>query len=381
MHPRPRRRAVVHPEVGAARAEYRVQAPVGEPRRDARLEGQGRLQELALQRPALGVVVPRVFAGHLEPIGGEVAPVVVERGREHVAVGHLDLVAHHRLVEQLLVEQLEVVAGLQFGVEVDLAREHLGHRHREPDAPAPGVHRGRQRVVLAVDRAPHGDLVALLLVVDEGRLEAGLGVGAADDLQVLVVVHVVLEPAEPVVAVVDELVGVVDLQVARIEDRAHRLDERVGRIAQVVRGQQRRERGVADHLVLDNPDVGHEMDIGAGGVLGQGRFDVSAAASRENDQESERRHQSQLFSHAPTRLACTMHGNSRRRRGLCHRRPDRSLHHTVSAPPPGNFRVTPSRQGATSSLGSRPSDHQAGCSGVLSWPHARRTGCFGAWAS
>ena len=88
------------------------------------------------------------------------------------------------------------------------------------------------------------------------------GFVAAGHLQVLIVVDVIFEAAEPAVGTVHHLVWIPGPQPAGIEHRTHRLDERMRRIPRdVVRGEQTGKRRVAGHRILDDPGCRLQEDV------------------------------------------------------------------------------------------------------------------------
>ena len=165
------------------------------------------------------------------------------RGQDVAVAGELPV------ARGLLEQQLEAIALLQIAVEIDLAAEDVGERHRELDVLAGLPHRGNQRRVLRVDVAADRQHVRFLLERhDLGVEHLGAAAVAADDPQELVGVDLVLELAEKAVERQHQPVGAVGAQPARIEDRRRRLHRRVHEIGrQLVLPQQAVERGVARH--------------------------------------------------------------------------------------------------------------------------------------
>ena len=89
------------------------------------------------ERPVLVVIRRRAAVGR-EANALQLAAVVDELRGEDRAVSRQ--LAFARVA---LDQHAEVIARLQIGIEIDLAREHIGHAERELDALAGLVDRGR----------------------------------------------------------------------------------------------------------------------------------------------------------------------------------------------------------------------------------------------
>ncbi len=240
-----------------------MHAPVGEPRRDPRLEPERRAEKQPLHRAAVLIEVLRLgLARHVEAKRLQAPAVVFELCRENFTVageGRLAADAEESLAVDLLVQHAELVATPQVVVEIDLAAEHLGHGHGQQHALVLGVQRGDQRVVLGVDAAFHHLLDAHLPVRHHGGLEA-----VADRVhpQKLVVVDVVRElPEAPVVDAEIQAIGVVDPQPPRIEDLPDRLDQRVRHLTQVVPGEQACQRRSVGHSAFERARQRRQEDV------------------------------------------------------------------------------------------------------------------------
>src|SRR3989442_9825089 len=117
-----------------------MEAAHRETRRDARLELERRPQEEAPQRAAVLVVVRRLATGRREADRAQGAAVIVKLRRVNRTVRGRTLLAR-----ELLERQPEVVARLQPGIEIDLARKDVRQRDREIGSLASGLHGLEQR--------------------------------------------------------------------------------------------------------------------------------------------------------------------------------------------------------------------------------------------
>ena len=250
------------------------------------------------ERPFV-VEIGRRLAGHLEAERVHLPPGVVELRGQHVAVGHVGIVA-----DEPLVEHAEVVARLQLRIEVDFAAEDPGQFHGDLGVGPAGRHRREQRVLLAVDLAAHRHLFETLFIVDERGVEHRRR-GGAVHLQELIVVDVIFEAAEPAVGTVHHLVWIPGPQPAGIEHRTHRLHERMGRVARhLVRRQQTGERRVAGHLVFNDTDVRLQEDVRAVCRGGQRRF-LEPAPGQTDQAEDENRTDTPTHAHKPSSVTHT----------------------------------------------------------------------------
>src|SRR6185436_19320406 len=121
-----RRRAVVDAEVRAHLAQHRVETMSGEAGGHDRLKLERRSEEETLHRHAALVVVAGHAALRREAHGADAASRVDELGGENRTIAAKLLI----LAELLLDRQLEPIAGLDFGGEIDLAAEYAGQRQR-----------------------------------------------------------------------------------------------------------------------------------------------------------------------------------------------------------------------------------------------------------
>jgi hypothetical protein len=162
----------------------------------------------------------------------------------------------------LLDQQLEPVARLQVGVEVDVAAEHVGEREREIDRLAGGVHRRHQRRGLAIDAALHGlDLTRLL---DRENVDPEIHVihVLASHPQQPIAVDFVVEAFQRAVEPLVEAIGLVAPQLSQIEDRGSALDDGldVGD-GDVLRVKQRGERRARHDAGGDRREISGQHDV------------------------------------------------------------------------------------------------------------------------
>ena len=106
---------------------------------DDRLELQRRAQEEAAHRPAVLVVVAGHAARRRVAHGAETAAVVVEFGGEDRPVAGERVACVRRDRYCFSTSQLEPVARLQLGVEVDLAAEDVGEAERRDRCASPAA--------------------------------------------------------------------------------------------------------------------------------------------------------------------------------------------------------------------------------------------------
>ena len=192
-----------------------------EPRGHPGFELERRLQEEALHRPALVVVVGRRTALGREPNGAHLPALVHELCRENGTVaGQL------AFARMPLHQQPEAVARLQVGVEVDLAGEHIGQSQRQVNPLARLVERGRQRVGVAIDGALHHHDRRLLGNAFDRRVEPGVPVErSAGRREPAVGVNLVLEPAHAAVEQAIDEVGLAGADAPQVERAANRRDQ------------------------------------------------------------------------------------------------------------------------------------------------------------
>jgi hypothetical protein len=178
-------------------------------------------------------------------------------GEDVAVAGELSLAG--RFLEQ----QLEAIALLQIAVEVDLAAEDVGQRHRQLNVLAGLPHRGNERRVLRVDAPADRQHVRFLLERhDLGIEDLGAAAVAADDPQELVGVDLVLELAEETVERQDQPIRAVGPEPPGIEHRGCRLHRRVHQVGrQLVLSQQAVERGVAGHPGFDDRGLRRQQDV------------------------------------------------------------------------------------------------------------------------
>src|SRR5262245_53543024 len=177
-------------------------ARAGESRRDARLELQRRLEEEALERSALGIVVARFSARRREAHRFEAPPVVHVLRGEHRAISAKRAI----VAASALDEQPEGIAGLQIGVEVDLAGEHVRERKRQLDAFPCRVNRLDERRRFARDAALNDELFDGLREGGELGLERARGFRPAHE-QSPILIDLVLELANAAVLEAIQTVG------------------------------------------------------------------------------------------------------------------------------------------------------------------------------
>ena len=240
--------------------QHRMPAARREARRDPRLELQRRAQEEAAQRAPLLVVVGGLAARHREPDGAQHAPVVAELGRADVAV------ARRAALARVLVERHRVgVAGLQIGIEVDLAREDVRERHGQLRALARPGHRLKERRRLPVDTPRRGGALERLRNRHHRRCQRRGPGPRRRDPQEAIAVDLVLEKTDgaferPLDR--ERLQGAQPARVEHVARRVHDAEHRVVRHA--VTAQQRIEGGAAGHQPRDERGVGGERNVAAG---------------------------------------------------------------------------------------------------------------------
>ena len=247
------RRSVVHAAVGARGTQHRVHAAEREPRGHPRFELERRLQEEAAHRAAVAVVVVGLLSRHGVAERLEALAAGREARRDDVAVA-AELAFTHDLLEQ----DLERIARLQFVAEVDLALEHAGEVERQANPFAGRVHRGDQRRRLPRDLTADRHQRAVLLVRHHLHVEArrgvGVGLGGADDLQELVGVDLVGELANRAVQAHVQRVRPVGADAAEVELLPRARHEVVDDlVADLVGAEQTGERGVTRDAGLDEP--------------------------------------------------------------------------------------------------------------------------------
>ncbi len=213
-------RRVVDAEVRTIAAMDRMESASREARRNARLELERRLQHGPLQRPPFLVIEACLAGGWIHPSIRLILTAFVGEPRADDRAVVRELTVAHRLLE----EQLELVAGLQVALKIDLPDEKIRQRNREVDVLARTVHRRDQRGVIGVNRSSQCRELGLLLVGNDlGTQRVGFGRLRPDDAEKFVGVDLVFELAQQAVERADETIASIRAQIARVEHVTRRL--------------------------------------------------------------------------------------------------------------------------------------------------------------
>ena len=276
-HGRANRRPVVDAEMRAHLAQDRMQPRAGESGRHDRLKLQRRREEEAFHRDAALVEVSgRAVLGR-EAHGANAPAVVHELRGEDRPVPAEGMVCAVLLFDG----ELELIAGLQLGVEIDLAAEDLCERERQLDRLAGRVHRRHERGRGAIDAAAHHVEAAGL----RNGHHAGVQLGALNvrHEQKAIGVDFVLKLPQRAVERPFDPVRMSRANLARVEYRGGLGDDFRDLVdSETLRAQQRCERRPGGHARRHDRRVARQRDVGGGALRDAHRLLARAARRQQS---------------------------------------------------------------------------------------------------